>query len=48
MTTIHRHPEGGFLAITKGAVEVILARATQMATSDGTSAIEAEPPAQRQ
>jgi P-type Ca2+ transporter type 2C len=37
MTTIHQNPEGGFLAVTKGAVEVILARATQMATSSGMS-----------
>ena len=36
MTTIHQDPEGGFLAVTKGAVEVILACATQMATSSGT------------
>jgi Ca2+-transporting ATPase len=37
MTTIHRDPAGGFLAVTKGAVEVILARATHMATSSGMS-----------
>ena len=37
MTTIHQEPEGGFLAVTKGAVEVILARATQVATSSGMS-----------
>jgi P-type Ca2+ transporter type 2C len=43
MTTIHRHPTTGFLAITKGAVEVILARAVQIATADGTNAIEPEP-----
>ena len=36
MTTVHQDPEGGFLAVTKGAVEVILARATQMASSSGT------------
>ena len=35
MTTVHQDPEGGFLAVTKGAVEVILARATQMASSSG-------------
>jgi P-type Ca2+ transporter type 2C len=43
MTTMHRHPAEGFWAITKGAAEVILARATQLATSEGTAAIEAEP-----
>jgi Ca2+-transporting ATPase len=42
MTTIHHHPEGGFLAITKGAVEVILADATQMATSTGTINFDAD------
>jgi P-type Ca2+ transporter type 2C len=36
MTTVHQHPDGGFLSVTKGAVEVILARATQMATASGT------------
>jgi P-type Ca2+ transporter type 2C len=36
MTTFHQDPEGGFLALTKGAVEVILAHATQMTTSSGT------------
>jgi Ca2+-transporting ATPase len=35
MTTIHQDPAGGFLAVTKGAVEVILARAMHMATSSG-------------
>jgi P-type Ca2+ transporter type 2C len=35
MTTIHQDPAGGFLAVTKGAVEVILARATHMATASG-------------
>jgi magnesium-transporting ATPase (P-type) len=35
MTTIHQDPAGGFLALTKGAVEVILARAMHMATSSG-------------
>jgi Ca2+-transporting ATPase len=42
MTTIHQDPEGGFLAVTKGAVEVILAHATQMATASGT--IPFDPP----
>jgi P-type Ca2+ transporter type 2C len=42
MTTIHHHPEGGFLAVTKGAVEVILARATQLATSSGTTKLDTD------
>jgi P-type Ca2+ transporter type 2C len=42
MTTIHRHPEQGFLAITKGAVEVILARATQIATAGGSADLDAD------
>jgi Ca2+-transporting ATPase len=37
MTTIHRHPEQGCLAITKGAVEVILTRTMQLATSGGAA-----------
>lgn len=40
MTTIHQDPDGRFLSITKGAVEVILARATQMATSSGTTHVD--------
>jgi Ca2+-transporting ATPase len=42
MTTIHQHPEGGFLAVTKGAVEVILARATQIATASGITSFDAD------
>jgi P-type Ca2+ transporter type 2C len=42
MTTIHQHPEGGFLAVTKGAAEVILARATQIATSSGITSLDAD------
>jgi P-type Ca2+ transporter type 2C len=40
MTTIHRQPEDGFLTVTKGAVEVILARATRMATASGMIAFD--------
>jgi Ca2+-transporting ATPase len=40
MTTVHQHPEGGYLAVTKGAVEVILGRALQLATSRGATAID--------
>jgi Ca2+-transporting ATPase len=43
MTTIHQDPEGGFLAVTKGAVEVILARATQMASASGTIDLDPTP-----
>jgi Ca2+-transporting ATPase len=42
MTTIHKHPQGGFLAVTKGAAEVILAHATQIATSSGTTDCDAD------
>jgi P-type Ca2+ transporter type 2C len=37
MTTIHQDPAGGFRSLTKGAVEVIVARAAQVATSSGMS-----------
>jgi Ca2+-transporting ATPase len=40
MTTLHQHPEGGILSLTKGAVEVIMARARRMATSSGTSGLD--------
>jgi Ca2+-transporting ATPase len=42
MTTLHQHPEGGILSVTKGAVEVIMARASRMATSSGTSSLDAD------
>jgi Ca2+-transporting ATPase len=42
MTTMHRKPDGGFLAVTKGAVEVILARAMQVAASSGTTDVDAD------
>jgi Ca2+-transporting ATPase len=42
MTTLHQRPEGGFLALTKGAVEVILARATAIATASGTTPLAAD------
>jgi P-type Ca2+ transporter type 2C len=42
MTTIHKDPEDGFLAVTKGAVEVILGRTTQIATSSGTTDFDAD------
>jgi P-type Ca2+ transporter type 2C len=42
MTTIHKDPGGGFLAVTKGAVEVILGRTTQIATSSGTTDFNAD------
>ena len=35
MTTIHRGAKGGFVSLTKGAVEVVLARSLQVATSAG-------------
>ncbi|PTL35540.1 ATPase [Candidatus Methylomirabilis limnetica] len=36
MTTLHRDPAGGFVSFTKGAVEVIIERSSQMLTSSGT------------
>ncbi|HSF29265.1 MAG TPA: cation-translocating P-type ATPase [Candidatus Tectomicrobia bacterium] len=42
MTTIHQHPSGSFLAVTKGAVEVILAHAVQIATSSGITNFDAD------
>jgi Ca2+-transporting ATPase len=42
MTTMHRQPEGGFLAVTKGAVEGILARARQIATASGMTTFDAD------
>jgi Ca2+-transporting ATPase len=40
MTTVHQHPAGGFISVTKGAVEVIMARSTQMATSSGMTDLD--------
>ena len=42
MTTMHRDPEGGFVSFTKGAIEVILDRSTQMLTSSGLVEIQSE------
>ena len=42
MTTMHRDPEGGFVSFTKGAIEVILDRSTQMLTSSGLVEIHPE------
>jgi len=42
MTTMHRDPEGGFVSFTKGAIEVILDRSTQMLTSSGLVEIQPE------
>lgn len=36
MTTIHEAPEGGFLSITKGAIEVILDKSVNTLTSQGS------------
>jgi P-type Ca2+ transporter type 2C len=40
MTTLHQHPEGGFISVTKGAVEVITAGATQMAATSGMTDLD--------
>lgn len=42
MTTVHRHPEGGFLAITKGAAEVILDKSRDMRRAEGATALDAD------
>jgi P-type Ca2+ transporter type 2C len=39
MTTLHRGPTGGYVSYTKGAVEVILQRSRDVATSSGTAGI---------
>ncbi|MEK7279693.1 MAG: calcium-translocating P-type ATPase, PMCA-type [Nitrospirota bacterium] len=42
MTTIHEVPEGGFLSITKGAIEVILDKSVNVLTSQGSIDINRE------
>ncbi len=42
MTTIHEDPEGGFLSITKGAIEVILDKSVNAHTSQGSIDINRE------
>jgi len=39
MTTLHRHPAGGFISFTKGAVEAVLERSTEVLTSAGLSEV---------
>ncbi len=41
MTTLHSDPAGGYVSYTKGAVEVILERSRDVATSSGTAELEA-------
>jgi Ca2+-transporting ATPase len=40
MTTLHRDPAGGFMAVTKGAIEVVLDKSAQMLTSSGAAEIQ--------
>jgi Ca2+-transporting ATPase len=40
MTTVHRHPEGGYLSITKGAAEVVVQQARSVRRTDGDAAID--------
>ena len=40
MTTLHQHPEGGVVAYTKGAVEVILERSRDVATASRTAPLD--------
>jgi Ca2+-transporting ATPase len=40
MTTIHKHPEGGFISFTKGATEVLVEKTGDMTTVDGSIPVE--------
>lgn len=40
MTTVHRHPDGGLLSITKGAAEVLLQHCTAVRHAGGDSLID--------
>jgi len=40
MTTIHKHPEGGFISFTKGAIEVLVEKTGEMTTVDGSIPVE--------
>jgi Ca2+-transporting ATPase len=40
MSTLHQHPEGGVVSYTKGAVEVILERCRDVATSSATVSLD--------
>jgi Ca2+-transporting ATPase len=42
MTTVHRDPEGGLIAFTKGAAESLVARAVNQITPTGTVTVKAE------
>ena len=42
MTTVHRDPEGGLIAFTKGATESLVARAVNQITPTGTVTVKAE------
>ena len=42
MTTVHRDPEGGLIAFTKGATESLVARAVNQITPMGTVTVRAE------
>jgi Ca2+-transporting ATPase len=39
MTTVHRHPESGLIAFTKGAMESLLARSTTQISSQGETGL---------
>ncbi len=40
MTTLHRHPDGGYVSFTKGASEAVLARCARALTSTGEVALD--------
>ncbi len=39
MTTVHRHPAGGFVSFTKGAIEAVLERSTTVYASSGPAEV---------
>ncbi|MDD5305540.1 MAG: cation-transporting P-type ATPase, partial [Elusimicrobia bacterium] len=44
MTTLHRHPDGGFVSFTKGAAEAVIARCDAVLTKAGEGALDRAAP----
>jgi Ca2+-transporting ATPase len=42
MTTVHRHPDGGFVSFTKGAAEIVQVRSTHVAMATGPMVLDAD------
>jgi Ca2+-transporting ATPase len=40
MTTIHKHPGGGYISFTKGAIEVLVGKTVDMMTAGGSEPLE--------